>query len=109
MKNIKDNKTIINDLKSLLNFHFPELIENVILFGSQIDGKSREYSDYDILIVLREQYNWKLENEIIDVCYDIDLKYDIVTDIKVISKNELNEPRGKQTYIQSALTTGLYA
>lgn len=109
MKNIEDNRIIINDLKSLLNRHFPDLIENVILFGSQLDEKSPEYSDYDILIVLREHYNWKLENEIIDVCYDIDLKYDIVTDIKIISKNELNESRGKQTYIQSALSTGLYA
>jgi hypothetical protein len=51
--------------------------------------------------------NWKLELEIIDLCYDIDLKYDIITDIKIISIQELNEPRSKLTYIQDAISTGI--
>jgi len=36
-------------------------------------------------------------------CYDIDLKYDIRTDIKTISAGELREPGGRQPFIQRAL------
>ena len=104
-----DNKIIINELKSILSSSFSDLIDKVILFGSQNNGDANQYSDYDILIILKENYDWKLEAKIIDLCYEIDLKYDIVTDIKIISNQELNEPRGKQTYIQQAILTGLQA
>jgi len=103
------NKKILNDLKNILNANFPALINQVILFGSRINNDFHDYSDYDILIILNENYDWKLETKIIDLCYEIDLKYDIVTDIKIISNKELTEPRGRQTYIQQALSTGLYA
>jgi hypothetical protein len=53
--------------------------------------------------------NWELERDLIDLCYEVDLKYNIVTDIKVISKDELDLPRGRQTYIQNAINSGLYA
>lgn len=107
MKN--ENSIIINDLKQILIDKFSDLIDKIILFGSQVNGDSHDDSDYDILIILNDKYDWKLESEIIDLCYDIDLKYNIVTDIKIISKEDLNKPRGKQTYIQQAISTGLYA
>lgn len=103
------NKQILHDLKSLLESTYPGKIENIILFGSRITGNAHEYSDYDILVIVTHDFNWKFETEIIDLCFDIDLKHDIVTDIKVISKSELQLPRGKQPYIQNALTHGLYA
>jgi predicted nucleotidyltransferase len=104
-----DNQIVLKDLKDILNNNFPDLIESVILFGSQINNTYSEFSDFDILVILKENYDWKLQNKIIDLCYEIDLKYNIVTDIKVISKAELNEPRGRQSYITQALSTGLRA
>ena len=104
-----DNKVILKDLKTILHTNLPNLIDKIILFGSQINENYKEYSDYDILIILNNSYDWKLEAKIIDLCYEIDLKYNIFTDVKIISNKELDEPRGKQTYIQEAILTGIQA
>ena len=98
---------IIKDLKKLLLNKFPDYLDKVILFGSQVTGNAREYSDYDILIILKTDYDWKLENKMLDVCYDIDLKYDILTDVKLISNKELNTIKGKQPFILNAFEKGL--
>jgi len=94
---------LLNDLKQKLEYEFNDLIEKVILFGSQINGKASEFSDYDILVVLKKDYDWKIEEKIIDLSYEVALKYDIIIDMKVISVNELNNLRGKQPYIINAL------
>lgn len=104
-----NNQQILSDLKKILITNLPEKIDRIILFGSQVQGKNREYSDYDILVVLKVDYDWKLEGYIIDLCYEIDLKYNIITDIKIISLRELNGERGKQTYINEALKNGISA
>ncbi len=106
---IMNTDKISKELKQLLINNFGKIIDNVILYGSQLSGNSEEYSDYDYLIILKTDYDWKLKKRIQDVCWEIDYKYDIVTDIKIISVNELNTIKGKQLYIQSAIQEGVYA
>lgn len=101
------DRNILNELKALLIKRFPGEIKEVILFGSQVDGDAEEFSDYDILIILNHDYDWQYERKITDVCWEIDYKYNIFTDVKVISTNELQTIRGKQPYIQNALENGL--
>jgi hypothetical protein len=48
-----------------------------------------------------------LEDSILSLCYEIDLKYDILTDVKLISRNELSTIKGKQPFILNALEHGL--
>ncbi len=98
---------IMKELKQLIQHRFAGSVEKIILFGSQINGKARDYSDYDILIILKNDYDWRTENEILDLCYQIDLKYDIITDIKIVSKNELNTEIGSQPFILDALENGV--
>jgi uncharacterized protein len=102
-----NNSDILNDLKQSLINNFPDIIESVIFFGSRYTGENKEYSDYDILIILNKDYDWKLEEKIFAVCYEIDLKYDILTDVKLISTNELNSIRGKQLFILNAIEKGV--
>jgi len=80
-----------------------------VLFGSQASGKAHKDSDYDILIVLKQKADWRIEREISDVCYEIDLKYDIITDTHIIGESELLTLRGKQPIFVNALTNGLHA
>jgi len=102
------NKTaILKELKQLIQNRFTDSVDKIILFGSQVNGKASAYSDYDILIVLKDDYDWRTENEILDRCYQIDLKYEIVTDVKIISKNELNTKIGRQPFILDALEHGV--
>ncbi|HXL54806.1 MAG TPA: nucleotidyltransferase domain-containing protein [Chitinophagaceae bacterium] len=104
-----DKLQILKELKNHLENCFHDNIKNVILFGSQVKGLENIDSDYDILIVLNKDYNKKDENYILDLCYDIDLKYNIFTDVHLLSVNELNTRRGKQPIFINALKNGIYA
>ena|ERR1035437_6129753 len=104
-----DKLTIIKDLKEYLQKGYNNSVKDVILFGSQIYGGSNDSSDYDILIVLLNDYKARDENLIYDLCYDIDLKYNILIDAHLISQRELSSLRGKQPIFTKAIKTGLYA
>lgn len=104
-----DKLTIIRDLKSTLQIELNGSVRDIILFGSQSIEKATEDSDYDILIVLDKDYDAKTENKVYDLCYDIDLKYNIIIDAHLISTKELETKRGKQPLFISALQKGLYA
>lgn len=101
------NKKILIELKALLIKKFPGEIKEVILFGSRVNGDAEKFSDYDILIILNHDYDWRYKRKIRDVCWEIDYRYGIFSDVKVISKNELKTIRGKQPYIQNALEYGI--
>jgi predicted nucleotidyltransferase len=101
------NQQAMIELKELLMQRFPDDIEKVILYGSRVTGEARKYSDYDILIILKNDYDWKFRDRIYDATYAIDLKHDIVTDMKFISTRDLNTIKGKQPFIQDALECGV--
>jgi predicted nucleotidyltransferase len=100
---------IINELKSKLLDRFPENLNEVILFGSQLSDQFTTESDFDILIVVKGVRDWKLEREISDICYDIELKHNIITDTHVLSESELNSPRGRQPIYLNAINLGYHA
>jgi len=104
-----DKKLVLNDLNNLLRVRFGDDLRDVVLFGSQANGTAHKHSDYDFLIVLKEKADWKIEGEISDLCYEIDLKYDIITDIHILSEAELSTIRGRQPIFVDALANGLYA
>jgi uncharacterized protein len=103
------NLIILNSLRERICSRLGDVVDKVILFGSRIDGTSREDSDYDILVILNIDFDWNKEREIYDLCYDVSLDYDILIDVKVISSSELHTIRAKQPYIQNALESGLQA
>ena len=53
--------------------------------------------------------DWRYEREISKVCYSIDLKYNIITDIHILSESELDTLRGKQPIFLNAINKGIYA
>ncbi len=97
----------MKELKELLEKNFPGWIDQVILFGSQSKGSSNYYSDYDVLVILKKMYDWKFKNEIYDKSWEIDFKYDILTDIKLIARKDLKTIKGKQPFILDALENGI--
>jgi len=104
-----DKKKILEDLNFLLKSRFADDLKDIVLFGSQINGRSHNDSDFDILIILTKKADWKIEREISDLCYEVDLKYNIITDTHVIGEPELNTLRGKQPIFVNAIAKGLYA
>lgn len=104
-----DTRIILGDLKRRLEDVYSSSLKNVVLFGSQANNKASEYSDYDVLILLNRDYSRIDEDRILDICYDVDLEYDILIDAHLLSTKELESKRGKQPIFTNALKNGIYA
>jgi predicted nucleotidyltransferase len=98
---------IAQKLKKILFQRFGDITDRIILFGSRSKGTAQPDSDYDILIVLKTDYDWIMENDILDACYQLDLEYNLLTDIKIISLQELKSLKGKQPFIMTAVAEGI--
>ena len=104
-----DKLTILEELKICLQKGYKDSVEDIILFGSQAYGNPTEISDYDVLVVLKNDYTARDENRIFDLCYDINLKYNIIIDAHLISERELGTIKGKQLIFTKAIKSGIYA
>ena len=102
-----DKKKVLKELNILLKKRFADDLKDVVLFGSHANGPTRKDSDSDILIILKNKPDWVIEREISDLCYEVDLKYNLTTDTHVIGEPELNTLRGKQPIFVNAIATGL--
>ena len=101
---------VITELKRVLVSQFGDNIKDVILFGSQASGNSKEDSDYDILILLANDYDWKYQNLVFDKAFDVGLKYQVLFDLHLLSVNEKNNTlRGKEPIFVNALQKGIHA
>ncbi len=110
MKSKNKSLQIINALKKVLTTQHGKLIHSVILFGSQATGRATRFSDFDVLIVLNENYNWKFERELSKLLYLFELRNDIFIDAHFISVEELNfSLKGKDSLFINALKNGIYA
>ena len=101
-----NNKLLIKEIQDLLRDKFDGNISRVILYGSRSRGDYKEYSDYDILVIVKEDFDWRFEREVNNALIDIDLKYDIILDVRLISENEMKTIIGKQPFILNAIKEG---
>lgn len=104
-----DKVVVLNDFNQLLRLRFSDELKDLVLFGSQTTGKATKDSDYDFLIILKQKIDWKIEREISDLSYEIELKYNIVTDTHILAESELSTLRGKQPIFVNAITKGIHA
>jgi predicted nucleotidyltransferase len=102
-----NQKTVLKEISRLLKAGMPDNFIKAVLFGSRLSGQSNMDSDYDILIILRQKADWKTEREISDICFEVELKNNIVTDIHILSEPEVNSSRGQQPIFVNALRNGL--
>jgi uncharacterized protein len=104
------NKAILKKIKKDLVDRYGSLIKDVIMFGSRVKGHYTIDSDYDILIVINSDKDWKFENEIINILNEICVEHQVLLDIHMISQSELeNSIRGKQPVMINAINNGVYA
>jgi predicted nucleotidyltransferase len=100
---------ILKTLKRCLMGENKSTIVDIVLFGSQINGNSNQFSDYDVLIVPDQKLDWAQRREIADVCAEISVENNILIDYKIVSKEELDhEPIGFHPLIADALKYGIH-
>ncbi len=96
-------------LKKVLEEQFGERIKEVVLFGSRASGEAREDSDYDVLIILDSKHDWDFWSKVMGFVYELELEYDILFNVFMISTDELrNSPRGAQPIFKNAVREGIY-
>ena len=98
---------ILHDFYQQLRLRLSDNIKDLVLFGSQTNGKAKKDSDYDFLVILKQKADWKTEREISDISFEIELKYNIITDTHVLGESELNTLRGKQPIFVNAIEKGM--
>lgn len=64
---------------------YGDKIQRAALFGSKVRGDWTKYSDIDILLITDDD-SWTFRRDIIGINSDIELKYDVMLDIRVISE-----------------------
>jgi predicted nucleotidyltransferase len=99
---------IIRDLKIKLCVEFGSEIQQVILFGSRSSAKANEFSDYDVLLIMKNKPDFQQKRKISEICYDVELQNDIIIDLHILSELELSSLRGKQPIFQKAIYKGIH-
>ena len=107
---MKKRDKILQAAKARLVEAFGDKIKDVILFGSRAWGKPKRWSDYDLVVVVRGEYDWRFEHAIWDVMANIDLDFDIITQSLIVSEDELkySHQRYEPVFVK-ALAQGIYA
>ncbi|HLP57352.1 MAG TPA: nucleotidyltransferase domain-containing protein [Candidatus Deferrimicrobium sp.] len=82
----------IGELKETLANRLGNKIE-LYLFGSVARNDYRPGSDIDILVLVPGKVDTKLEIEILDLAYDIELKHDVVFGLVVNEKKFWNSKK----------------
>ncbi|WP_017295188.1 nucleotidyltransferase domain-containing protein [Geminocystis herdmanii] len=87
----KHLELIITTLKDEFTNIYKQRLAQLILFGSQARGDAREYSDIDILVVLKGDVNCveEIKNNS-DFISSLCLEYDAVVNCFYVSENRLN-------------------
>ncbi|KFD41465.1 hypothetical protein DK28_0208740 [Peptococcaceae bacterium SCADC1_2_3] len=62
----------------------------VTIFGSKARGNENVYSDIDLLVLLEGEVNNSIEEEIFDLGFEVELKYDVILGIVIYSKKFWN-------------------
>lgn len=106
----KTSLSIIKDLKLTLTKDFGENIHSVILFGSRAEGSANITSDYDIIVILRKDYDWKFEKKLSKTIYQFEMDTGIFADFHLISVDQMNNTlKGKDPLFVNAIRNGVYA
>lgn len=88
---LKENESMaLFELKKRLLQRFSDV--EVVIYGSKARGDDEELSDIDLLILVESQINRKLKEEVTEITYDIELKYDVVFGIIVENRDFWKSP-----------------
>lgn len=84
-------KNLLSEVKSLVQKEDPKA--QIYLFGSRARKDHRQDSDWDFFVVTSKKDYRRFENKILDVIYDLMLKYDELIQVIAYPKSSWEEGR----------------
>ena len=83
---------IVALVKQWFSEQYQENLDGLILYGSQARGDAQEYSDIDVLVVLKQAFNYREEIErTSQFIADLSLEYDTVISRAFISAQRFQD------------------
>jgi len=96
-------------LKAALQARYGRALNRLILFGSAARRAYEETSDVDVLVVLdlpRRDVDWRVEREVRSEALAVELEYDIVFDLHVVSSQDARGRRAHTPFLEVVLDEG---
>jgi predicted nucleotidyltransferase len=87
MKLTAEEQAWLDAYRKVLIQQFPDLVEEMLIFGSKARGEARQDSDLDVLVILREG-DWKRKNEVRHIGHDLAVLSQAVPSIMVYTREE---------------------
>lgn len=86
----QDFQMVIRELNAELKQKYTDFV-GITFFGSRNRDDFSLESDFDIVVLFSSKPGWQKENEVLDIVYEVGLKYDIVIDAKVYHHEEIKK------------------
>ncbi|MBU2447477.1 MAG: hypothetical protein KJ666_18140 [Bacteroidetes bacterium] len=100
----KDKEHIIT-LKKLLNEKFNNIIEKIYCYGSRVTS-NRVDTDFDILIITKEEVDWRIEDKIDSEIIRYGIENNILFDAHIYSSDKFSK-YSYTPYLNNAITLGI--
>lgn len=81
---LSGEKKAVREFIKTVVLAYGEKIQRAALFGSKVRGDWTKYSDVDILLIVTDD-NWKFRHAIWKIAADVELKYDVLLDVRIVS------------------------
>jgi len=96
-------QSIIMELKGKISDKYD--VHEMRVFGSTARGDRREDSDIDVFVHM-PKVNRQIEEDLFDMAYELELKYDCLIDLIVFSDEALKGRYGRTPIYEKVLSEG---
>lgn len=100
------DKILIDKLKLVLSHQFPEMINEIFVYGSR-GIKNKSDADLDFTIITNRKIGWQEQRSIKSVIYNYGIDNDIVFDPKIFSLQELSAEKSSFTFKNKIKNSGI--
>lgn len=100
----RERKKIVEKLRERIADQYT--VREIRVFGSSVRRDTKKESDIDVWVCLAE-VNREIEEELYDIAYDIELEYDCLIDLFVVSERDLQGNIGIAPIRQNIISEGV--